>query len=184
MMENVRKCPRCEVELSFSFFDKKRSGIIKKTCRDCLEKAKKDYKKYYDNNKEIKKEYETKNKEKIMKYREQYLKDNKEYIQEMAKNYRISNIDRIINGKILLHKKEDAECNRLYNEIEYINSDWIKNYLIKCDNTCSICHNGLKLTNYEYLSKEQFSVDRIDNSLAHIKSNCQIICLGCNLRKK
>jgi len=184
MTETVRKCPRCEVELSLSFFDKKRSGVIKKTCRDCLNKAKKDYKKYYDNNKDIKKEYEEKNKDKIKKYREQYVKENKEYISERDKKYRITNIDRIINGKLQLHKKEDKKYERTYNEEDYINTDWIKNTLITCDNTCSICHRGLKLTNYEYLSKEQFSVDRINNKIAHIQSNCQIICLECNLKKR
>lgn len=36
---------------------------------------------------------------------------------------------------------------------------------------------------YKLVMAEQFSIDRIDNKIAHIQSNCQITCWNCNLYK-
>lgn len=152
-----KKCCSCKKTKDIQEFGYKRENVSFAKCISCRERNRKYMTKYTPNHKEEKSEYDT--------------------------VYNKTSIDRIIRGKLTLHKMKDTKKGRLFTEEEYINSDWIKNQLIKCDNTCQVCGKGLKLTGYEYLSKDQFSVDRIDNSLAHIKSNCRIICWGCNEEK-
>ena len=39
---------------------------------------------------------------------------------------------------------------------------------------------GIQLT---WDGNSQFSVDRIDNNLGHVKENCRVICCSCNKGK-
>jgi hypothetical protein len=98
----------------------------------------------------------------------------------MEKTYYKSSLDHIIAQKISRHKSADDHQKRTYNEEDYITSDFIKNKLIKYNNRCQRCNKELKLTGYQFRDPNQFSVDRILNSLPHIKLNCQIVCWECN----
>lgn len=62
--------------------------------------------------------------------------------------------------------------------------EWVKNKIEKHKHICTLCGKALKLVGYDYNDKDQFSIDRKDNKVAHIKSNCQIICWNCNIKKK
>ena len=37
---------------------------------------------------------------------------------------------------------------------------------------------------YDNTVKSNLTIDRIDNKIAHIKSNCKICCFMCNVSKK
>jgi hypothetical protein len=137
-------------------------------------------KNYYNDNKnkleQQRKKYRENNKDKISEYK-------KKYMREYNKQYFKSSLDIILNQKIKNHIKADIKYNRHYNEDDYITIEYAKEMLIKCNNKCSLCNIELKLTNFEFQDKQQFSIDRIDNKLAHIKTNCQITCCHCNHKK-
>lgn len=61
----------------------------------------------------------------------------------------------------------------------------MQNMIENSKNPIMLQWNGLriKLVGYDYNDKDQFSIDRKDNKVAHIKSNCQIICWNCNIKK-
>jgi hypothetical protein len=84
---------------------------------------------------------------------------------------RIRQIDGMIRGHM------EADKNR---EIvgEYITIEWVQEKLKKTK-TCKYCKNHLDTS-----GSQCFSIDRIDNNIAHTESNCQIICLKCNVSKK
>lgn len=133
--------------------------------------------------KQKKKKYYTENKDEIEKHKKHYYEQNKDEILKKCKQYVKSSLDIIIKHKIQGNKNSDDKYGRSYSEDEYITSDWVKDRLIKCTNNCELCGKGLKLTGYEFRDHDQFSIDRIDNKIAHIQSNCQITCWGCNLDK-
>ena len=42
----------------------------------------------------------------------------------------------------------------------------------------------MKTTNYKRGDDKQFSIDRTDSRLYHTDNNIQLLCWGCNCRKK
>jgi hypothetical protein len=78
-----------------------------------------------------------------------------------------------ITKMIQQHKQADIKADRLDNWSEYINTPYAYEMVMKTSN-CKYC-----LEPIDVMGDNCFSIDRIDNNLAHIKSNCQIICLNC-----
>lgn len=137
---------------------------------------------------EKKKEHYYNNKEKILIKQKDYYIRNKDEINKKMNIYRNNklenNFEFVCSEKIRALKKVDVKRSRInYNEEDYINTEWLLNRLNELGNKCSYCDKDLKLMNYEQYDKDQFSVDRIDNNLPHIKNNCDICCLICNLKK-
>ncbi len=55
----------------------------------------------------------------------------------------------------------------------------------KTNNKCSYCLKDLELfIDNDNNVKSDLTIDRIDNKLAHIKTNCKLSCLICNVSKK
>lgn len=104
----------------------------------------------------------------------------------MEKNdtYYKKNIDTIISQKISRYKGRDNQKNREYKEENYIDKDWVKEELIKNNCRCQRCKKELKTTGYTFRDGQQFSVDRIITELPHIKQNCQVVCLRCNMERE
>ncbi len=48
--------------------------------------------------------------------------------------------------------------------------------------TCPSCIRDMQIF-YDNGDEAQYSIDRIDSTLAHVKGNIQIICLRCNKAK-
>ena len=55
--------------------------------------------------------------------------------------------------------------------------------LIDSNMTCYYCKCNLSYGGLNRYDKNQWSLDRIDNSKNHQLANCIIACLGCNLRR-
>jgi hypothetical protein len=60
---------------------------------------------------------------------------------------------------------------------DYIDEKWVMDKLV--NGSCIYCADPFDLYN-----TDQFSVDRVDNSLPHVKTNCQVCCVWCNGCKK
>ena len=83
-------------------------------------------------------------------------------------------IDNMISG----HINADISADRDIKMSEYVTRKWVLEKLKKVK-TCLYCKKQLDTSGMEC-----FSIDRIDNNLAHTESNCQIICRRCNVAKK
>jgi hypothetical protein len=88
-------------------------------------------------------------------------------------------LSRRIRKKLRTYRMADWLAYRTYAETDYISIDWIRDQLRT--KRCQICQCELKLIERNTLM--QFSVDRLDDNVAHIKANCQIACLKCNKAK-
>lgn len=64
------------------------------------------------------------------------------------------------------HKRADIEAGREFSEEDFVNPQWMLNQLAKQGNCC--------YKTGQLLTIETMSVDRLNNSLAHVKSNCVI----------
>jgi hypothetical protein len=95
-----------------------------------------------------------------------------------------SRIKQYFNFKVDSYKRQDKKVNREYNNDDYINEQWITEKVNDCKLYCCYCKKHMEL----YIDEDgnvqsNITVDRLNNKLAHIKSNCQITCLKCNLTK-
>jgi len=115
-------------------------------------------------------------KEYFRKYKKEYYMNNKEYYKKQHKEYRQNNW----NKELLHHcKLHDKEKNRMFD----LDEEWIKIMLKYQNGLCAICGDEMILTNGNKNPK-QISIDRINNSLGHLKTNCCLTCWNCNDNKK
>ena len=87
--------------------------------------------------------------------------------------------------KIGCYKAQDNKANRKWEEDDYITTEWIKDQWsklpVKC---CPMCRCPFeKYLDENKKCKTNSTVDRLDNRIAHIKSNCQLMCVKCNITK-
>jgi hypothetical protein len=57
-------------------------------------------------------------------------------------------------------------------------------YLKKTNNKCSYCLKDLEFIDNDNTVKSDLTIDRIDNRFSHIKTNCKLSCLICNVSEK
>jgi len=93
----------------------------------------------------------------------------------------------IIRRKINDCLKNDRKYKRPYTLENQIDHDYckelVRQYILKNGYKCVSCGDEMIFENIKH-AKNQFTFDRIDNTLAHIKGNIQIICKSCNCHKR
>ena len=97
------------------------------------------------------------------------------WVEQKFKN-RVRDIaERLIRG----YTEQDFKARRFIKSVDdYVDVDWITENLKS--GSCIYCAEPFDVCG----GMSNFSVDRIDNSLAHVKNNCQICCLMCNSIKR
>ncbi len=182
----TKKCSRCRSLMPTYQFDLNRVGKPFKTCNPCriqMQTYKKSHAKeikqwrfdhkveskaYQDGRKEIRskigKEYRRTHQAEIVQWR----KDNPDY----AKAYKKINWDRCL---IHSSKKSDRKYNRFHN----VTKEFLRCILAHQDGQCFHCLKVMKLTNGNK-DPDQVSIERIDNTIGHVKSNTVLCCLNCN----
>ena len=82
-------------------------------------------------------------------------------------------IKKILNST----KASDIKKNR-YDPIHFIDYEFVQKLITDCQNKCYYCKCEMQ---YTYLTKNKATIERLDNSIGHIKSNCVIACWNCNI---
>ena len=102
-----------------------------------------------------------------------------------VKSYTNARIKQYFAFKIQNYKKQDEKVKREFKVEEYIDENFIFSQQKKTNNKCSYCLKDLELfIDNDNIVKSNLRIDRIDNKLAHLKNNCKIYCLICNISKK
>jgi len=186
-MSNLRdkKCSRCNCyRKEEDFISNER---IIKSCIKCRNIQKK-----YADKEEIKekqKKYRNEHKEELIKYHKQHNNKNKEKIAEYKKKYdeqqKINNPLHIkFTNMIKSSIKADKKHNRTYKEEDFITEDFLNELWVKQNEKCYYEDCECKLTlefNKDFRNPTQISVQRINNDIAHIQSNCVLSCYKCNV---
>lgn len=108
-----------------------------------------------------------------------FCKDAYNYQKDYRKNYcRGSNIDTIIKSKI--------KCCVTFDKLtfntkpdDYITLEYIKS-MVENEKICKYCGISMNFINFERYDQHQFTINRLNNDLGHIRSNVEICCLNCN----
>jgi hypothetical protein len=176
---------------------KKRNGeICSRNCRGekCSKHSEASLKYRRDNAERIRKmnnAYYQKNKDKIIVQAKArapiYRTANKIEISQRSKARHVerkAESDYVIKKKIQSMISFDKLYQRPIDHKKYVSLDWVKTKLVEQDGKCFFCEKHIETSNYEQRADNQFSIDRIDNSLAHEKDNCNLVCFECNRNKQ
>jgi hypothetical protein len=102
-----------------------------------------------------------------------------------VKSYTFARIKQYFSFKIQNYKKQDEKTKRDFKVDDYIDENFIFSQQKKTNNKCSYCLKDLEIfINNENNVISDLTIDRVDNKLAHLKTNCKICCLICNISKK
>ena len=101
-----------------------------------------------------------------------------------------SKINQYFKDKISGYKQQDKNANRSYNSDDYVDIDFIKKLLIyknldhyKNLKHCEMCETPFNIQINNGIVNSNISIDREDNSIGHIKTNCILLCVNCNCSK-
>ena len=102
-----------------------------------------------------------------------------------VKSYTYARIRQYFNMKIQNYKNQDNKAKRDFKAEDYIDENFIFQQQKKTNNKCSYCLKDLEIfIDNDNIVKSDLTIDRVDNKLPHIKSNCKICCHHCNVSKK
>tara|TARA_R110001632_G_scaffold123293_1_gene236017 strand:- start:33 stop:563 length:531 start_codon:yes stop_codon:yes gene_type:complete len=165
------KCGGCNTLRKKSDFIYKEK--VNKTCSKCMEtrKAKAEYQKQYN------KQYHNKNKAELVEKQKHYKYQRK---QDNPLNVKIENM-------IYTSKSNDKKYNRIYEEADYIDYNFLLGLWETQTGLCGyeLCKCEMVLTfNYESRNPQQITIERLDNNIAHIKTNVILSCFECNVIKR
>jgi len=102
----------------------------------------------------------------------------------MVQQFKENRYKQYFKFKIDNYKIQDRKKSRTYTDEDYIDHEFFTNHM-KSSMLCKVCSKAFEL----YLDNDNnvqsnITVDRIDNSLAHIKTNCFLSCIHCNVSRK
>tara|TARA_X000001036_G_scaffold76677_1_gene68145 strand:+ start:1237 stop:1710 length:474 start_codon:yes stop_codon:yes gene_type:complete len=88
-----------------------------------------------------------------------------------------------INKKLQGYKQQDNK-HHIYSKHHFIHNDDTIQRLVESKLKCFYCNCDLMLFYKECKQNNQWTLDRIDNSMGHNTNNVVISCLECNLKRR
>ena len=82
----------------------------------------------------------------------------------------------IMTKRIIMKSRQFDKKKRFYDEDNFIDYEFVRT-LMKDNIYCVYCLNDMEYVNY---GDSLCTIERIDNNIGHIKSNCTLCCLFCN----
>lgn len=89
-------------------------------------------------------------------------------------------LERKMEQKLSAYKLQDNKAGRAFEDADYFTVADFKELLAEQEYSCAVCGELVSLTWKKAGDESQFTLDRLDNDLAHVKGNCVVSCLGCN----
>jgi hypothetical protein len=88
-----------------------------------------------------------------------------------------------IHQKIYGYKSQDL-AKHLFQQDIFITIESILQKMVDCENHCYYCKKMVQVL-YEYVREpNQWTLERLDNTIGHTCENVVIACLHCNLRRR
>ena len=66
----------------------------------------------------------------------------------------------------------------------YVNVNWINEMHMKQEGQCLNCKAPFEMVLEDGYVRSNITVDRIDNTKAHLKTNCKLTCIKCNCSRR
>jgi hypothetical protein len=182
-----QKCRRCKVEYIIDNFNRKRNGVLLKTCKRCLEKNKE-----YTNKKKC--EHGRQQPQCFDCRGSQYCEHGKIKStcvvcggNRICEHSRIADVCKKCNDpfkitikNMVSHSKQTDKKNNRYDQTNFIDYCFVENLIDDCENKCYYCKCELQ---YKEYTDNLATIERLNNDLGHTKGNCVIACRTCNFSR-
>jgi hypothetical protein len=165
----IRKCTRCKSDLPIINFNRKKNGEYNKNCIICLEKFK------------------------LSKINHKCVHQRRRNIckdccgSSICQHQKLRSDCKECNDPILITIKTMIKCskysdknNSRYDQTNFIDYCFVENLIEDCEDKCYYCKYELQ---YQEYTENLATIERIDNSIGHIKGNCVIACKTCNISR-
>ena len=104
---------------------------------------------------------------------------------EEVKRFLESKIKQYYSFKVENYKIQDINANQTWVDAEYIDTKFIMDQVKLYNMKCSYCLKDIQVfINEEGNVFSDLTIDRKDNKIAHIRLNCKLCSLTCNISKK
>lgn len=103
--------------------------------------------------------------------------DDIRFLAEDISDMQGSKVDRVLRDMIRGYKEQDRLKGRGWVEAEYVTDKWIRKEFWKCSGLCRGCGEHMAL---EKGGANKVTVNRLNNDLAHVLGNCELLCKACN----
>lgn len=104
-------------------------------------------------------------------------------LHDESSNTGIFLVEQQIRRKMQGYKAQDIE-KHLWDVTQFVDYEYILELLVQSQMNCVYCRKPTMVL-YTYVREpKQWTLERMDNSLGHIRGNVQIACLTCNLRRR
>lgn len=119
-----------------------------------------------------------------------YLKHEEQFslIKDLSNSDVCEVIKKQINKKIYSYKQQDMKKKNYDEKSEkykdFIDFDIIIQEMKNSDLKCHYCRNKMLILYENVRDNSQWTVDRINNDIGHIKENFHLVCLKCNLKRR
>ena len=166
-----QKCIRCKMNLTLDKFKKKRDDTYQKMCNECLDKAKINREKNKCEHNRVKSRCKECKGASICEHNR---------LKSQCKE--CSNPVKITIQKMIYNSKQYDKKYDIYDPVNFIDYCFVENLL---DDYKHCYYQDCKVELQIMERKDNLAtIERLDNSLGHIKSNCVICCWKCNYSKK
>jgi len=88
-------------------------------------------------------------------------------------------VKKIVINMVKKSKFTDKQ-NGKYDPVNFVDKCFIENMIDDCNDRCYYCEERIQYVHYDW---NLATIERLDNSLGHIKSNVVIACRDCNLQR-
>ena len=111
----------------------------------------------------------------------QIIEHSKEEVMSLKRSW----VRLYFNKKIQGYKQQDKKKNgRQHNSDDYIDPEWFK-LQYRTNKKCPLCSVPFEVSILEDNKvTSNITADRIDNNKPHIKSNCKLACVSCNVANR
>lgn len=164
-------CSACKIDfpLNLEHFKQKRNGTFNKQCKHCCE---------------MKIRSQIKNKCQHNRRKQFCIECEGASICHHQKR---RNLCKVCNDPIPItikgminHSKFDDKKKGKYDQTNFIDYCFVENMIEDCEDKCFYCKCELQ---YVVFDSNLATIERINNSIGHIKGNCVIACHRCNVSK-
>ena len=86
-------------------------------------------------------------------------------------------VETYFKNKVMNYVEQDKKSNRLIDDDEYVDVDFLMDMM---NTQCENCNEPLVIDFEDGKVSSNISCQRLNNELAHYKSNCIPLCVQCN----
>ena len=177
-----KKCSSCkQLKPSIEFIHNDKEL---KTCNSCSEYKATYYQQNKEAMKESMKEYYKQNKEAMKERNKEYHQQNKDAIKEYYQQQKLENPLHVKFINMISHSKTyDKKNGLLYEDEDYITIEFLNELFCLQQGKCFYQDCEVELT-LDFIKETrpptQITIQRHNNLLAHIQTNCCLSCFKCN----